>query len=194
WRHPAPQSGLATQVRPVVPPGRQPGLRGCAGDHHADQPQHGQNARGRIRGTRLLDFRPMSGRSRSFAALVVMSMLAIGVVAQPAHAAVPTPPTTVESLAWCGVSPDDPVAADAVRAMAMAGGIDATFGPCDIPDPNFKPPYSPAFTADRYVAPDVYMRLVQLNATVGMKTVVYDARLWADDFAIRDSAIAYWKP
>jgi hypothetical protein len=136
----------------------------------------------------------MSGRSRSFAALVVMSMLAIGVVAQPAHAAVPTPPTTVDSWAWCGVNPDDPVAADAVRAMAMAGGIDATFGPCDIPDPNFKPPYSPAFTADRYVAPDVYMRLVQLNATVGMKTVVYDARLWADDFAIRDSAIAYWKP
>ena len=78
--------------------------------------------------------------------------------------------------------------------MALAGGIDATFGPCDIPDPNFKPPYSPAFTADRYVAPDVYMRLVQLNATVGMKTVVYDARLWADDFATRDSAIAYWKP
>ena len=70
--------------------------------------------------------------------------------------------------------------------MALAGGIDATFGPCDIPDPNFKPPYSPAFTADRYVAPDVYMRLVQLNATVGMKTVVYDARLWSDDFATRD--------
>jgi hypothetical protein len=70
---------------------------------------------------------------------------------------------------------------------------------CDVralrhPRPNFKPPYSPAFTADRYVAPDVYMRLVQLNATVGMKTVVYDARLWADDFATRDSAIAYWKP
>jgi hypothetical protein len=74
--------------------------------------------------------------------------------------------------------------------MAAAGGIDATFGPCNIPDPS----YTPANTANRYVAPDVYMRLVQLNATVGMKTVVYDARLWADDFATRDTAIAFWKP
>ncbi|HEY5423772.1 MAG TPA: hypothetical protein VIK05_09895, partial [Ilumatobacteraceae bacterium] len=133
----------------------------------------------------------MSGRSRSFAALVAMSMFAIGVAVQSADAAgPPTPPTSVDSWAWCGVNPDDPVAADAVRAMAMAGGIDATFGPCNIPDPS----YTPADTANRYVAPDVYMRLVQLNATVGMKTVVYDKRLWSTDIAVRDQAIAFWKP
>ena len=92
----------------------------------------------------------MSRRPRNFAALVVISMVAIGVGVQSAHAAVPpAPPTTVDSWAWCGVNPDDPVAADAVRAMALAGGIDATFGPCDIPDPNFNPPYSPASATRR---------------------------------------------
>jgi hypothetical protein len=137
----------------------------------------------------------MSRRTRNFAALVISSALVLGVATPSAQAAVPpAAPQTVDSWAWCGVDPDDPVAADAVRAMALAGGIDATFGPCNIPDPKFKPPYSPAFTADRYVAPDVYMRLVQLNATVGMKTVVYDKRLWDTDFAIRDQAIAFWKP
>ena len=74
--------------------------------------------------------------------------------------------------------------------MAVAAGIDATFGPCNIP----KPPYSAAFTSNRYVPPDVYMRLVQLNATVGMKTVVYDQRLWSNQAQDRNAAIAYWRP
>src|SRR4051812_22685621 len=134
----------------------------------------------------------MSRRTRNFAALVISSTLVFGVATPSAHAAVPpAPPQTVDSWAWCGVNPNDPVAADAVRAMALAGGIDATFGPCNVPP---VPPYTPASADTRYVAPDVYMRLVQLNATVGMKTVVYDKRLWDADIATRDQAIAYWKP
>ncbi|MEO8265308.1 MAG: hypothetical protein ABI706_07320, partial [Ilumatobacteraceae bacterium] len=112
------------------------------------------------------------------------------VPALPVSAAVaPTPPQTVDTWAWCGVNPDVPEAATAVRAMAFAGGIDATFGPCNIPVAG----YTPVDPKNRYVAPDVYMRLVLLNATVGMKTVVYDARFWGS-FQDRTDAISYWRP
>ncbi len=97
---------------------------------------------------------------------------------------------SVDTWAWCGVNPDDPAAATAVRAMALAGGIDATFGPCNIPAAS----YTPAQPANRYVGFDVYMRLVQLNATVGMKTVVYDDRLWSADPNVRTTAINFWTP
>ncbi len=83
-----------------------------------------------------------------------------------------------------------PTAATAVRALAQAGGIDATFGPCDVPSSS----YTPVTPADRYVGPDVYMRLVRLNATVGMKTVVYDANLWSHDPLVRATAITFWTP
>lgn len=135
----------------------------------------------------------MTRRSSCFAALVVTLWLGIvaGVPSPPVSAAAPpTPPVTVDTWAWCGVSPDDPVAATAVRAMAEVGGIDATFGPCNVPSPT----YTPAFTANRYVSSDTYMRLVQLNATVGMKTVVYDDRLWSPDPLVRNTAIGYWTP
>jgi hypothetical protein len=113
-----------------------------------------------------------------------------GLSASPVGAALaPPPPKTVDTWAWCGVNPDDPVAAAAVYALANAGGIDATFGPCNIPTE----PYSAAFTSNRYVPPDVYMRLVQLNATVGMKTIVYDARFWSTP-QDRNAAIAFWTP
>ena len=104
-------------------------------------------------------------------------------------AVAPTPPQTVDTWAWCGVNPDVPQAATAVRAMALAGGIDATFGPCNIPVTG----YTPVDPQNRYVPPDVYMRLVLLNATVGMKTVVYDARFWGAP-QDRNAAIAYWQP
>ena len=104
-------------------------------------------------------------------------------------AVAPTPPQTVDTWAWCGVNPDVPEAATAVRAMALAGGIDATFGPCNIPQAG----YTPVDPKNRYVTPDVYMRLVLLNATVGMKTVVYDARFWGAP-QDRTAAIAYWQP
>jgi hypothetical protein len=135
----------------------------------------------------------MRRRSSCTAALIVALLL--GVVgflpARPASAAgAPTPPVQVDSWAWCGVNPDDPVAATAARAMALAGGIDATFGPCNIPTND----YTPAHTANRYVDFDVYMRLVQLNASVGMRTVVYDDRLWSTDPLVRTTAINFWMP
>ena len=133
----------------------------------------------------------MTRRSRCSVALVIVLGLGTAAVApsSSASAAASTPPQTVDVWAWCGVNPDVPEAAAAVRAMAQAGGVDATFGPCNIP----KQPYSPAFTSNRYVQPDVYMRLVLLNASVGMKTVVYDQRLWSTP-QDRNGALAFWRP
>ncbi|MGZ4700253.1 MAG: hypothetical protein ACXV98_03495 [Ilumatobacteraceae bacterium] len=135
----------------------------------------------------------MPRRSSCSAALAVAIVLCVvtGLPARPASAAVlPAPPRQVDTWAWCGVNPDAPTAATAVRAMAQAGGIDATFGPCDVPSPD----YTPVTPADRYVNPDVYMRLVLLNATVGMKTVVYDSNLWSHDPNVRLTAINFWRP
>jgi len=99
-------------------------------------------------------------------------------------------PTPVDTWAWCGVHPDDPVAAKAARSMAEFSGIDATFGPCK----DASPGYSPAFPGDRYVEPDEYMRLVLINAAAGMQTVVYDDRVWDLDPQVRKEAKAFWKP
>jgi hypothetical protein len=136
----------------------------------------------------------MPRRSSRSAALAV-GLLIGAVFALPARpasaAAMPAPPRQVDAWAWCGVNPDDPAAATAVRAMAQAGGIDVTFGPCNDPT---SPPYTPANADTRYVLPDVYMRLVQLNASVGMKTVVYDKRLWSMLATDRSAAIAFWTP
>lgn len=134
----------------------------------------------------------MTRRICCLTALVALWLAAVAGVPGPSVGAVvtPPPPKTVDTWAWCGVHPDDPAAATAVRAMAEVGGIDATFGPCNVPTP----PYTPAFTSNRYVSFETYMRLVQINATVGMKTVVYDARLWSPEPLVRDTAIAYWTP
>ena len=115
----------------------------------------------------------------------------IATSAVPVSAAVPpAPPQTIDTWAFCGVKPDDPDAATAVRAMAQIGGIDATFGPCNIPTPD----YSPAHSANRYVDFQTYMQLVLLNATVGMKTVVRDDRIWSTDANVRQTAIGFWTP
>jgi hypothetical protein len=72
--------------------------------------------------------------------------------------------------------------------MAVAAGIDVTFGPCSVPTPD-----TPANTASRYVDPQTYASRA-INASVGMKTVVYGARLWSDTAAVRNAAIAFWQP
>jgi hypothetical protein len=97
----------------------------------------------------------------------------------------------METWAFCGVHPDAANADRAVQTLSVKAGIDATFGPCMPPD---WATYTPAEPGDRYVDPDTYFRLTVLNAGVGMKTVVYDARLWSSDAAVRDSAIAFWLP
>ena len=134
----------------------------------------------------------MTTRLAWSAALVVTlwaGVAAVGPASTVSAAVAPTPPQAVDTWAWCGVDPGSPIAATAVRAMAQAAGIDATFGPCNIPDPA----YTPIDPKNRYVSPDVYMRLVLLNATVGMKTVVYDQRFWGAP-QDRTDAIAFWKP
>ena len=74
--------------------------------------------------------------------------------------------------------------------MATVGGIDATFGPCIAEGPD----YTPETPGQRYVSPAEYMKLVRLNAQVGMETVVYDARMWSTNAAVRDVALAFWAP
>jgi hypothetical protein len=36
--------------------------------------------------------------------------------------------------------------------------------------------------------------LTVINANAGMKTIVYDARIWSDDPATRNAAIEFWRP
>ncbi|MEZ5249420.1 MAG: hypothetical protein R2713_09490 [Ilumatobacteraceae bacterium] len=111
-------------------------------------------------------------------------------LASPVAQAAPASLETIDTWAWCGVHPDDPSAAVAAASMARDAGIDVTFGPCNVPTSD----YSPAFTANRYVSPALYRRLVDLNAAVGMQTVVYDARLWSAEPAVRAEAAAFWGP
>jgi hypothetical protein len=99
--------------------------------------------------------------------------------------------TSAETWAFCGVHPDAPNAAKAVHSLASSAGIDATFGPCMPPDWST---YSAAEPGARYVDPDTYLRVTVLNAGEGMKTIVYDARLWSSDPTVREDAIAYWLP
>jgi hypothetical protein len=99
--------------------------------------------------------------------------------------------TYAETCAFCGVHPDAPNASRAVNSLAVSAGIDATFGPAMPPDWST---YTPAEPGRRYADPDTYDRLTALNASVGMKTVVYDARLWSTDASIRQTAIDFWQP
>ena len=101
----------------------------------------------------------------------------------------PTPDAHVPAWLWCGVDPDDPTAATAVATFARSAGIDATFGPCSAPAN-----YTPANPGTRYVPPAQYLKLLQLNATVGMKTVVFDERLWSPTPSVRAAALAFWMP
>ncbi|MGE0342522.1 MAG: hypothetical protein AB7O86_05600 [Porticoccaceae bacterium] len=106
---------------------------------------------------------------------------------EPAEVVIETP---VRVVAFCGAHPDDAAAPAIVASLAYDAGMYATAGPCNEPDAT----YSPAFTGQRYSDPATYMRLVELNASVGMKTVVFDARLWSPEMAVRTEAINFWLP
>lgn len=145
--------------------------------------------------------RPSRGRARRLVGLALVLAAASPVLpdvpgltplAATSAAAAPgdTTLTPLDTWAWCGVHPDDPTAAVAARSMAVDAGIDVTFGPCNVPTPD----YTPAFTANRYVSPDQYRRLVDINAAAGMKTVVYDARLWSANAVVRADATQFWAP
>jgi hypothetical protein len=97
----------------------------------------------------------------------------------------------IETWAFCGVNPNDPTAPKQAAVLARTAGIDATFGPCLPPDWST---YTPATPGARYMTPADYLRLVEINAAAGMRTVVYDARIWSDDPTTRSEAIEFWRP
>lgn len=101
----------------------------------------------------------------------------------------PKPPTA-QVWAFCGVNPSDPLAQRKAYSLANDAGITATFGPC------LRPPvdYTAANPGQRYASPEQYLALTIINAKAGMKTVVYDARIWSDDPSVRQVAIDFWLP
>jgi hypothetical protein len=94
----------------------------------------------------------------------------------------------IETWAFCGINPDDPNALKAAKNMARVAGIDATMGPCRPGGAS----YSAAFPGSRYVSPQDYLRVAWTNAVAGMKTVVYDARMWSDDPNQRQEGYDFW--
>src|SRR5262245_23106730 len=133
--------------------------------------------------------------------LMVAAIVAAAVVpcvaSTRAEAALNPVPKKIDAWAWCGVHPDDPSAQAAANSMAVAAGIDATFGPCY---PWFfgyspqEPGVEGQHTPYRYVSPQTYRRLLDINANAGMKTVVYDNRVWDDNPMVRQQAIDFWMP
>lgn len=102
-----------------------------------------------------------------------------------------TPPRTeADTWAFCGVHPADPYAQAKVATLANRAGIDATFGPCLPPDWTT---YTTTNPGQRYADPATYARLVDLNAGVGMTTVVHDARVWSPDAQVRLEAVQFWQ-
>lgn len=100
------------------------------------------------------------------------------------------PRPQAETWAFCGVHPDEPTALARAQTLHDVAGIDASFGPCLPPPAN----YTPANPGSRYLDPAGYKRAVLNNAAAGMKTIVYDARIWSTNAATRQAAIDYWQP
>ena len=119
--------------------------------------------------------------------LVLLAGLAalLPLTAPGAHAAAPGR----QLWAFCGIEPGDPYVVAKTSAM-QASGITATFGPCR-PAPAG---YSPAYPGTRYADPATYYQLTNVNALFGLKTVVYDSRLWSANSSTRAIAKNYWQP
>jgi hypothetical protein len=96
---------------------------------------------------------------------------------------------SVDTWVFCGPHPDD-ANLGALYASLGRAGVDVTFGPCLPADGS----YTAAEPGIRYATVDVYYRLVELNAAHGIRTVVYDARVWSDDPQVRAQAVDYWGP
>lgn len=102
----------------------------------------------------------------------------------------PSTPKSVETWIFCGIHPDDRFAQVKANNLSNVAGIDVSMGPCMPPDST----YTTSNPGVRYVDPDTYFRAVVINANAGIKTVVYDARIWNDDPAVRQQAIDFWMP
>lgn len=98
---------------------------------------------------------------------------------------------SAETWAFCGVHPDDPAADAKLRTLSNSAGIDAIFGRCNPPDWST---YTPANPTVRYMNADEYKRLAIAASRHGIKTVVYDARVWSSDPAVRQEALNFWMP
>lgn len=120
----------------------------------------------------------------------VLAAAALAVLAASSCAVSPGARPEADTWAFCGVHPDDPTASTKVFTLSRQAGIDATFGPCLPPD---WATYTPADPGARYTDPATYARLVDLNALVGMTTVVYDARVWSTDPTVRAEAVEFWQ-
>lgn len=120
--------------------------------------------------------------------IILALMVLFGAHCEPAK---PAQPKQVPTWAFCGVHPDDPYSAQKVLSLSRNSGFAATFGPCLRPDMTT---YTTAEPGQRYGTPELYKRLVQLNASVGMKTVVYDSRLWSLDKTLVQNALDDWWP
>ena len=101
-----------------------------------------------------------------------------------------TPRAEAETWIWCGVHPDEPTALARAKTLHDVAGIDASFGPC-LPPPV---DYTPADPGGRYLDPAGYKRAMLNNAAAGMKTIVYDARIWSADSIQRQQALTFWQP
>lgn len=121
--------------------------------------------------------------------LALAALLTLGGLARP-QAAQAAPTARAGTWAFCGVHPDAPGAQRSAYSLSFSG-VDATFGPCMPPDWTS---YTPSNPGARYINPDAYARLVTINANAGMRTVVYDARLWSDNPAERATAVEFWRP
>lgn len=122
---------------------------------------------------------------------LLLSILSVLLIA-PLVACEPVPSRPeAETWAFCGVHPDEPTALKRAQTLRNVAGIDASFGPCLPVDWSS---YTPAHPGDRYLDPDGYRRAVLNNAAVGMKTIVYDARIWSIDPTVRQAAISFWTP
>lgn len=103
----------------------------------------------------------------------------------------PPLPAAVDVWAFCGIHPDHPHAQQQADTLADIAGVDVVFGPCLPPDWST---YTTSEPGQRYADPDTYRRAVRINAEAGMRTVVYDQRVWSPDPAVRDEAILFWTP
>ena len=113
--------------------------------------------------------------------------VATGCVADPIASSRPS----AETWAFCGVHPDEPTALKRAKTLATVAGIDASFGPCLPVD---WATYTTANPGDRYMDPAGYKRALLNNAAAGMKTIVYDARIWSTSASVRQAAITFWQP
>lgn len=124
----------------------------------------------------------------TISALSMGTLALFGSVVPSCSSSSPAPPRRDPVvIAFCGVEPSDPKGPAKLLTIASTG-VDATMGPCRKPGAD----YSPSEPGQRYASPDEYLSITVMNANAGMKTVVYDARIWSDDADARQAATDFW--